>query len=168
MFLPTRKAQGGLSKPRCGSRKFQCGSMEHRVYLCQDLKRGQGAKEVVCIYRKLSGSDIELLAGYVDSTWCIRRTISTHQVGHLVGRVDRVGNIYSGPLVGRVDQAGNIYRRKPGLDAEQLVGRVGRKGRIYRILPTSNSQWLVGRSDSSNLVVTGGAALLLLLPEKKR
>ena len=122
---------------------------------------------MVCIYRRLSGSDIELLVGYVDSTGSIRRTTSTLQVGHLVGRVDGTGNIYSGPVVGRVDKAGNIYSRKTGLDAEQLVGRVGRKGRIYRVLPESNSQWHIGRSDSSNLLVTGGAALLLLLPEKQ-
>src|SRR5690242_9818375 len=87
---------------------------------------------VYYIYRRLSGSDIELLVGYVDNVGNIRKTTSTLKFGHLVGRVHVAGNIYSGLIVGRIDEAGNIYRRKTERNAEQLVGRVGKKGRIYR------------------------------------
>jgi hypothetical protein len=115
------------------------------------------------IYRKLSRSDIELLVGRVDGAGNIRRTTSELKAGYLVGRLDMLGHIYSGRIVGRVDGEGKIYRTLPESNTEQLVGRVGATGRIYRIIPESNTEWLVGRTDSSNPLLIGGAALLLLL-----
>lgn len=115
------------------------------------------------VYRKLSGSNIELLVGRVDGAGNIRSTTSELKAGHLVGRLDMLGNIYSGRIVGRVDGEGNIYKILPESNTEQLVGRVGATGRFYRILPESNTEWLIGRTDSSNPLLIGGAALLLLL-----